>query len=56
VRYEGNKKVKGTRLEKEIKTKPNTALDERQVKEDSEKIREIVPKIRLQSGLGDLCR
>ena len=44
VRYEGNKKVKGTRLEKEIKTKPNTALDERQVKEDSEKIREYYQK------------
>ena len=44
IRYEGNKKVKGTRLEKEIKTKPNTALDERQVKEDSEKIREYYQK------------
>ena len=44
IRYEGNQKVKGTRLEKEIKTKPNTALDERQVKEDSEKIREYYQK------------
>ena len=44
VRYEGNKRVKGTRLEKEIKTKPNTALDERQVKEDAEKIREYYQK------------
>ena len=44
VRYEGNKKVKSTRLEKEIKTKPNTALDERLVKEDSEKIREYYQK------------
>jgi outer membrane protein insertion porin family len=44
IRYEGNKKVKPTRLEKEIKTKPNTALDERQVKEDSEKIREYYQK------------
>ncbi len=44
IRYDGNKKVKGTRLEKEIKTKPNTALDERQVKEDSEKIREYYQK------------
>ena len=44
IRYEGNKKVKGTRLEKEIKTKPNTSLDERQVKEDSEKIREYYQK------------
>lgn len=39
VRYEGNARVKSSRLDKEIKTKPNTALDERQVKEDSEKIR-----------------
>jgi outer membrane protein insertion porin family len=31
-------------LEKEIKTRPNTALDERQVKEDSEKIREHYQK------------
>jgi outer membrane protein insertion porin family len=44
VRYEGNKKVKSTRLEKEVKSKPNTALDERQVKEDSEKIREHYQK------------
>lgn len=44
LRYEGNKRVKGTRLEKEIKTKPNTALDERQVKEDAEKIREYYQK------------
>lgn len=44
VRYEGNRKVKGTRLEKEVKSKPNTALDERQVKEDSEKIREYYQK------------
>lgn len=45
VRYEGNVKVKSKRLEKEIKTKPNTALDERQVKEDSEKIREYYQKV-----------
>ena len=44
VRYEGNKKVKTSRLEKEVKTKPNTALDERQVKEDSEKIHEYYQK------------
>lgn len=44
VRYEGNKKVKGTRLDKEVKTKANTSLDERQVKEDQEKIREYYQK------------
>ena len=44
IRFEGNKKVKSRRLEKEIKTKPNVALDERQVKEDSEKIREYYQK------------
>lgn len=45
VRYEGNKRVKGTRLDKEVKTKANTSLDERQVKEDQEKIREYYQKI-----------
>src|SRR6185437_8042925 len=44
VVYLGNRKVKSKRLEKEVKTKPNTALDERQVKEDSEKIREYYQK------------
>jgi outer membrane protein insertion porin family len=44
IRYEGNSKVKGRRLEKEIKTRPNVALDERQVKEDAEKIREYYQK------------
>ncbi len=44
VRFEGNKKVKSTRLEKEVKSKPNTSLDERLVKEDSEKIREYYQK------------
>lgn len=44
VRYEGNARVKSSRLDKEIKTKPNTALDERQVKEDAEKIREYYQK------------
>jgi len=44
VRYEGNKQVKSRRLEKEVKTKPNTSLDERQVKEDAEKIREYYQK------------
>ncbi len=44
VRFEGNQKVKGTRLEKEVKIKPNQALDERQVKEDAEKLREYYQK------------
>jgi len=44
IRYEGNKQIKSKRLEKEIKTKPNTALDDRQVKEDAEKIREYYQK------------
>ncbi|MEY3773285.1 MAG: hypothetical protein RLZZ129_65 [Verrucomicrobiota bacterium] len=44
VRYEGNARVKSSRLDKQIKTKPNTALDERQVKEDGEKIREHYQK------------
>lgn len=44
VKFEGNKKVKSRRLEKEIKTKANFALDERQVKEDAEKVREYYQK------------
>jgi outer membrane protein insertion porin family len=44
VRYEGNKQVKSTRLTKEIQTKPNSALDERQVKEDAEKLRDYYQK------------
>jgi outer membrane protein insertion porin family len=44
VKYEGNKQVKTRRIEKEVKTSPNTALDERQVKEDSEKIKEYYQK------------
>ncbi len=44
VNYEGNTKVKSRRLEKEVKTKANLTLDERQVKEDAEKIREYYQK------------
>ena len=44
VRYEGNKGVKVSKLQDQVKTKPNTALDERQVKEDSEKIRDYYQK------------
>jgi outer membrane protein insertion porin family len=45
VRYEGPRKIKVARLEKEVKTKPNTALDDRLVKEDSEKIRDYYQKV-----------
>jgi len=44
VRYEGNVKVKSRRLEKEVKSRANLALDERQVKEDAEKLREYYQK------------
>jgi len=44
VRYVGNKKVTSKRLGKEVKTRPETALDDRQVKEDSEKIKEYYQK------------
>jgi len=44
LRFEGNKKVKTSRLLKEVKTKANTALDERQVKEDSEKLKDYYQK------------
>lgn len=44
VKFDGNVKVKTSRLEKETKTKPNTALDERQVKDDTEKLREYYQK------------
>jgi outer membrane protein insertion porin family len=44
IRYEGNKKVKSTRLQKEVQSKTNAALDERLVKEDAEKIRAYYQK------------
>ena len=44
LRYEGNQKIKSHRLGKEVKTKPNASLDERQVKEDSEKLKEFYQK------------
>jgi outer membrane protein insertion porin family len=44
VRYEGNERVRSRRLEREVQTKPNFALDERQVKDDAEKIREHYQK------------
>ncbi len=44
IKYEGNKQIKTRKLEKEIKSAPNTSLDERQVKEDSEKLKEYYQK------------
>jgi len=44
VKFEGNSKVKTSRLEKEAKIRANQALDERQVKDDSEKLREYYQK------------
>ena len=44
VDFEGNVKVKDKRLAKEAKTKENLPLDERQVKEDAEKVREYYQK------------
>jgi outer membrane protein insertion porin family len=44
VQYVGAVKIKAQRLQKEVKTRPNTALDERQVKEDEEKIHEFYQK------------
>ena len=44
IRFDGNKQIKSSRLEKEIKTKPNTSLDERQVKDDAEKLRAYYQK------------
>jgi outer membrane protein insertion porin family len=42
--FSGNEKINSSRLEKETKTRQNQALDERQVKEDAEKIREFYQK------------
>jgi outer membrane protein insertion porin family len=44
VRFQGNKTVKASRLEKEIGTRPNTALDERAIKSDAEKLHEFYQK------------
>ncbi len=44
VNYEGNKTVKSRRLSKEIKTVANGPLDERQIKEDAQKIYEFYQK------------
>ena len=45
VKFEGNRQVKTHRLQREVKTVPNTALDERQVKEDEEKLKEYYQKV-----------
>ncbi|MEO5959281.1 MAG: outer membrane protein assembly factor BamA [Opitutaceae bacterium] len=44
VRFEGNTKVKSSRLEKETKMRANRALDEKDVKDDAEKLREFYQK------------
>ncbi len=44
INFEGAKKYKDRRLSKEIKTAPNGALDERQVKDDAQKIYEFYQK------------
>jgi len=44
IRFEGNKRIKSNRLEKEVGIRPNTALDERAIKADSEKLHEYYQK------------
>jgi outer membrane protein insertion porin family len=44
VRFEGNKEYKERRLTREIKTVANSSLDERQIKEDQEKLYEFYQK------------
>ena len=44
IEFAGNKKIKAKRLAKETKTKEKSPLDERQVKEDVEKLREFYQK------------
>ncbi len=44
VLFEGNEEMRSRRLQKQISTQENLVLDERQVKEDSEKIREFYQK------------
>jgi len=44
VRFDGNKEEKSTRLQKEISTKANSALDEHTVKSDVEKLHEFYQK------------
>jgi outer membrane protein insertion porin family len=44
IKFTGNKAYKDRRLSKEIKTVPNGALDERQVKDDAQKLYEFYQK------------
>ncbi len=44
VRFDGNERVRDSRLERETKTRANLPLDERLVKEDAEKLREYYQK------------
>jgi len=44
VNYDGNRRVSTKRLQKETLVRPNHALDERQIKEDTEKLREFYQK------------
>jgi outer membrane protein insertion porin family len=44
VRFQGNKRIKTSRLENEVQTKDNASLDERQVKEDAEALRTYYQK------------
>jgi outer membrane protein insertion porin family len=44
IRFEGNKAFKQNRLRKEIKTVQNGALDERQIKDDAQKLYEFYQK------------
>ncbi|HVU16580.1 MAG TPA: outer membrane protein assembly factor BamA [Candidatus Didemnitutus sp.] len=44
IKFKGNKQVKEHRLQKEIKSSRNGALDERQVKDDSQKLTEYYQK------------
>jgi len=53
VRFEGNKAVKDRRLLKEVKSTPNGSLDERQVKEDADKIHEYYQKNGFNQALVD---
>ncbi len=44
VRFEGNHKIKTSKLEKEITIRPNMALDERVVKDDTQKLHDYYQK------------
>lgn len=44
VRFEGNSRVKTSRLEREVNIRANQALDEREIKTDTEKLREFYQK------------